>query len=36
MHGRRSTLELVKFLLPMSHKIQDMNDIKIHEALNPH
>ena len=28
MHGHRSTLKYVKFLLPLSHKIQDMNDIK--------
>ena len=28
MHGRRSTLELVNFLLPLSHKTQDMNNIK--------
>ena len=28
MHGRRSKLELVKFLLPLSHKTQDMNNIK--------
>ena len=28
MHGHRSTLKYVKFLLPLSRKIQDMNDIK--------